>query len=454
MAFFAAHDYARVLWWPQPHVERLTIWTADRVAPGTEAPQVYDAFPRVFGSRVPMQAAAGAALWTISAGLTRHEPRPQSLAARALGALYRGFVPRGEAQDFAGLWHHTLPLDDQIDERWMPVSFIEFWIARADASEALARLARVFADQGYGATNSFACELYPACASAAWLHPGHGRESLRINLFWLEGRPEVLRAEWFERIHAALADLDLRLHWGKYIGGQADRLEALAASYPRRAAFLELRERYDPEGLFYTPYWRRRLGLELEAGSETPQPTQQTSASPRRAPPLLVHPLVLHLDPADEALLVEAEEHLHASAVVPAAADVVDRNYTHLVDARAWLPQFRGLRWREGTTLEPGACFDEFFTFMTIRVRTLGYEPGSRWVATFIATSLPLGSRVIEAFDFEPLGPATTRVRWHVAFDPPPLLRPGFGLVAPRFEAWMQSSIESLAAYHDAQPRT
>jgi FAD/FMN-containing dehydrogenase len=597
MAFFRAHDYARVLWWPQPYVDRLVVWTAEREPPSAEA-RSYQAFPTVLGSRIPMQAAAGAVLTQISKRVARDSSFGE-LSLRALAAVYRTFVPRAAAQEFAGPWHEILPLDDQIDERWMPVEFTELWIAEKHAAEALRRLARLFAGDGYAATQAFACELYPGSASEAWLDPGHRRDSLRINLFWLDCDARDPTVEWFPHLHAALAELAPRLHWGKHLARDPSLTRAVAASYPRRDEFLRLRARFDPDGLFYTDYWRAQLGLECEW---TPAPKSVVQASARlfhledatiagpvgderrvvatrslnaprervaavlrecedwprfvpgllgvtrlrehcvelefeglrvraelghtdvdtvhwtitaasvpmlaaslelalapssaRActldaitrlrlpaaldpvlgplverrvaarlaaaletlaaqldsrvpsnPPKLAFPVLFRFGPVEVALLDHATEHLRASATIWAPAELLDRSFVGFEAAERWLPQFLGVRWLDG----PEPCFDEYFTFMTLRVRTLIHDPGVRWIAACEACSLPLASRMIEELRFEPLADNRTRVDWHIAFDPPPLLRPGVGLVAPRFGAWMQRCLDGLADFHHNQ---
>jgi FAD/FMN-containing dehydrogenase len=591
MAFFRAHDYARVLWWPQPYVDRLVVWTAEREPPSAEA-RPYQAFPTVLGSRIPMQAAAGAALAQISRRLAR-DSSPSELSRRALAAVYRAFVPLTAAQEFCGPWHEVLPLDDQIDERWLPVEFSELWIAEDHASEALRRLARLFARDGYAATQAFACELYPGSASEAWLHPGHRRDSLRVNLFWLDRDGRDPSVEWFPQIHGALADLAPRLHWGKHLARDPALTRAVAHSYPRREEFLRLRARFDPAGLFYTDYWRAQLGLEHQ-WTPAPKPVARASAplfhledatiagpvgderrvvatrslaAPRERvvallrecedwptfvpglvdatrsrercveleldglrmraeldhadvdtlrwtitaasvpmlaaaslelefepsstlraiirlrfpaaldpvlgplierriaatltaalnalaaqldprapsnPPKLAAPALFRFGPVELALLDHAAEHLRASATISAPPEALDRSFVGFEAAERWLPQFLGVRWLDG----PEPCFEEYFTFMTLRVRTLIHEPGRRWVAACDACSLPLASRMIEELRFEPLTADRTRVDWHIAFDPPPLLRPGVGLVAPRFGAWMQRCLDALAEFH------
>lgn len=293
-AFLEQHDYARILWWPQPAVRRIVAWTADRIIEHDPRPaRPYHPMPLVLGSSQPAQIAGGAALWGIvhwrqlaaRVGATMPQ-RLERLAAPVIGALYRAFVDGDpdRPQEFRGAWWEILPQDTVMDERWMPTTFTEIFVPLEAAGDAMRRLDRLFADDPETAGH-FAFELYAAPASTSWMHPAAGQPSLRINVFWLMHEPRDPRDTFLPRIWEALAPLRPRLHWGKLFPHEPATM--VRDRFPRLAEFRAMREQMDPDAVFLTEWMASALdvpGAPARPKAPLPQSGTRQASQARRAP--------------------------------------------------------------------------------------------------------------------------------------------------------------------------
>jgi len=77
-----------------------------------------------------------------------------------------------------------------------------------------------------------------------WLSPQHGRDTVSLHFTWVRDQPAVEVA--VAAVEAALEPFGPRPHWGKLFRRGAHG----AGSYDRLPDFLELRERWDPDGKF------------------------------------------------------------------------------------------------------------------------------------------------------------------------------------------------------------
>lgn len=283
--FFRESPYARMLWWPQPGVDRVALWSARRMededytperAPGGAfEPKAY----RQLASSAAAQwlgEAAASAFYTMLGTLPDGTPL-ETLLEALLPHVIKLFVhddgPDG-AREFWDTWHHGLAMDNQVSSVLLPTDFSEMWFPVERATELARTLQRYFEAGGERAMGAFTYELSAARRSPFWLHPAHGRDSVRLNLWWFARNHGDPARVFYPRFWELLRGLGGRFHWGRYMPDQstpwspdaahpereswADHLRAL---YPRWGDFMRVREGLDPEGRFLTGYWRSRLGL-------------------------------------------------------------------------------------------------------------------------------------------------------------------------------------------------
>lgn len=284
--FLRRTEYARLMWWPQDGVRRVVTWQARRMVagdyeartgpPGALRPKRYSALGDVVpderlrpAANLASQAAAGLMYEAIARAkgsladpsLARRLARP-ALTGTVLPALLRRFVPLAPPQHFWDSWCRGLPMDDQISDALLPTEFTELWVPLERAGEAMRALRGHYDRHGYDATGAFICELYAAGRNAGWMHPGYGRDSLRVDLFWFGRNPGDPTRGWFVQFWELLRPFAYRLHWGKHLPADpALGRDHLRKNTPRWDDFLALRAALDPDGVFVTRYWREALGI-------------------------------------------------------------------------------------------------------------------------------------------------------------------------------------------------
>jgi len=92
-------------------------------------------------------------------------------------------------------------------------------------------------------------------ADDTWLSPAHGRDTVTLSLHQNSTLPW---SDYFRDIEPIFREFGGRPHWAKKHTARAADLEPL---YPRWRDFLRLRQEFDPEGVFLTPYLRELLGV-------------------------------------------------------------------------------------------------------------------------------------------------------------------------------------------------
>lgn len=466
--FLRTTEYARVLWWPQRGVDKLSVWQARRMTPAdyddeTGPPWAlharrYHAFDPVLGSKLPLQAAAGAALAVIGGGQAAIEAlagpmfgglgamlAEQRLTTTLSGAITNAFVPESrEPRRFWEPWWSGLAMDDGIDERLLPTSFTEVWLPLSSAGEAMARLRELFA-RDPGAAGHFVVELYASGPGEAWLSPAGDEPALRLNFFWLMRNPEDPRDRHFPKLWDALAGLGARLHWGKILPHDAAAsATALAAMYPRWTDFAKLRAELDPDDVFLTKYWSAHLGLgEAPSRPVAPLPSVSRHAS---AAGLRKWPLLFDFGPADPSLFDTATHLIDARHYIPAPIEEVAHIMWFEVTSE-WLVAHVGLDWLTEENVPKDAVVDMAFSFMTMRGKVIDLEWPRRWVAHITAGSMPLATSMIEGVELTPAVDGGTDVRWRIGYEVAPALAPINAIVKPFFQWMFTRSLQNLARY-------
>jgi xylitol oxidase len=102
----------------------------------------------------------------------------------------------------------------------------------------------------------YVAELRTVAADDLWLSGAYGEDALAIHFTWR--RDSVRVGTLAARLEQRLLPLGARPHWGKVFGATAAELAPL---YPRWSDFLELAQRFDPDGRFRNAWTERHLGL-------------------------------------------------------------------------------------------------------------------------------------------------------------------------------------------------
>ncbi len=163
-------------------------------------------------------------------------PAVNSAAARALGArtysdaAYRVF---------------TSPRRVRFKEQ-------EYAIPRAALSDVLGEVRGLFQRRGWRI--SFPIEVRVTPPDDVWLSTAYGRDSAYIAIHVYHSAPHE---QYFTDVEAVMTSVGGRPHWGKMHTRDA---AYLAASYPRMADFLAVRDLLDGERRFGNEYLRRVLG--------------------------------------------------------------------------------------------------------------------------------------------------------------------------------------------------
>ncbi|HET6983427.1 MAG TPA: D-arabinono-1,4-lactone oxidase [Myxococcaceae bacterium] len=306
--FFRENEYARLLWWPQPHVNKVEAWTGQRVPhdPDRKNPYVsfspfvqqlaHDLFLHVLNDADLRRNRGGirAVLRDLESRLEHlHWDAPRGRALHRVPhfrALRRGqwlstirpilrlipndllvggflnlFLLDESHDDLQDIWYRALPHDNQIDDNVIPVVFTEMWTDLDRSHEVMRTLKRLFKAQGLDATGTMCVEIYAAKKRTAWMSPAHDVDVLRVDPFVFgAGKRTHAQARRFFRQHwEALSRFDFRNHWGKVLPPAAGPTGVAyrKKTFPRLADFLDLRRDFDPEGVFLNDYWREHLGF-------------------------------------------------------------------------------------------------------------------------------------------------------------------------------------------------
>jgi D-arabinono-1,4-lactone oxidase len=446
--FLAQHEYARILWWPQ--VEKFVVWSARRAGPGDYdrqsgppgllRPRPYEPLPAAFGSTRPAQLLAALAMRGLDRGLV--DPR----RARK---LVEAFLPTGR-RSFFDRWDRALPMDDLVDERLLPIELAELWFPESDAAEALGRLDRFL--RRYDAAGNFAIEIYAGARSPFALAPGEGRPGLRIN-FLHDARAVVAAPTRFLPIWDLFEDLAPRLHWGKHLPPPPRTAPWIARAWPRIDDFHALRDEADPQQIFPSDYLRARFAIaEPRTAVSAPRKPVSDRVGDDRAieiggpvgKAVFRFPMPFALEPVDLAFRAEASRRMTFAVETTADPELLYDAFVDMERASEWLEHFVGfVRAGDGV----GAPFEETFTFLRFRARTLLDERPRRWAAVFEVASLPLASRMIEEIEIMRSPSGRTTFVWTFHLDPHPLARPFEAILRPLFERFFQRGLDGLARW-------
>lgn len=259
-AALARIEYLHLDWYPQAEVRRVTQWLGKRTAPSSDI-QPYKS--ELKGELLNVIAAI---VLKIASGALAIDPNG-AVAKKLVGALLRSFVPLNKKKEFSDLWYKVLPSDDQVKvDTLIKLIFTEIWLPLSQLTEAMRRLTEILSQESVA--GNFAVELYGAKQSPFWLSPSFETDVVRVDVFWWAynfGDP----AEHFSHFWNVLLELPgARLHWGKNLPSAGQQCGSVVFGpnfvrdrYGRFSDWLLMRERFDPDKLFVTDYWKSILGL-------------------------------------------------------------------------------------------------------------------------------------------------------------------------------------------------
>ncbi len=281
--FLTETPYARLLWWPQQGVDKITVWQARRMeaadylsqgvstpsgAPGSPLDLVARPYEPigVAGQRV---AHAFYSLVGLRFGHSALDRAVQAFTQVVAPTVINAFVPTNREKPtlFWDSWKDGLPMDNSSSDTLMATDFTELWIPIDRAREVMVALRDHYRDNGLSAAGTYACEIYAAKRSPFFLSPAYGHDMVRVDIFWFAynlGNPDT---EFYPQFWQLLKRFGFRPHWGKALPDPDSDcgVDYLRAQYPCWDRFMALRDELDPEQVFVSDYWKRHLGIAARA---------------------------------------------------------------------------------------------------------------------------------------------------------------------------------------------
>lgn len=197
------------------------------------------------------------------------------LVRNAFGKLLPIFQPMtqpGKETTFADWYWRSLCMDNTVSDALLGTEFTEIWVPIQHAATVMNLYQEMFEEGGDEATGYFSTEVYGGPPSQGWMHPGYTDGSdaykdgtVRLDVYWYRDNKGIPNADeaFFEQYWKVLRDngIPFRLHWGKFVPrfDFSDWAAYYQANLPRFDDFMALRAARDPDGIFFTEYWRLRL---------------------------------------------------------------------------------------------------------------------------------------------------------------------------------------------------
>jgi hypothetical protein len=189
----------------------------------------------------------------------------------ALGLLQPMTVKDGP-KTFADHYWRSLPMDNTADDVLLGTEFTEIWIPIQYTQQCMNLFNDLFNAPDSPAVGYYSTEIYGTKANSHWLSPAYsdGNDEyqdgvVRFDVFWFrgnEGQPNVedgFYRQYWDMLRAN--NIPFRFHWGKFIPAYdfQNWADFYRASWPKFDDFMRVRQERDPDGVFFTEYWRKRL---------------------------------------------------------------------------------------------------------------------------------------------------------------------------------------------------
>lgn len=158
-----------------------------------------------------------------------------------------------EQLGIAGSWEERLP---HFRMKFTPSNGeelqSEYFVAREDAYSALQALSKI---REQVAPHLFVSEVRTIAADDFWLSPCYQQDCVAFHFTWKPDWPAVQQV--LPAIEAQLTPFQPRPHWGKLFTMPAEQFQSRFEKLPD---FLELMQRYDPQGKFQNAFLKKVLG--------------------------------------------------------------------------------------------------------------------------------------------------------------------------------------------------
>lgn len=138
-------------------------------------------------------------------------------------------------------------------DAWEPLFYEMEYMMPVDAGlECLPKLRRMIQEDF--PDSEMPVELRFTAADDAFLSQNYGRDSVVLSV---TTEPEKPLRDFFDRCHALFTEYDGRPHWGKLHQTSAEHLRA---QFPKYDRFREIRQQFDPDGIFLNEYLKPLFG--------------------------------------------------------------------------------------------------------------------------------------------------------------------------------------------------
>lgn len=163
-------------------------------------------------------------------------------------------------------------------------------------------------------------------------------------------------------------------------------------------------------------------------------------------------PMPFRLEECDASLCEHAREGFVLSWDYDAPPELVHRTFLGFQGDEPWAPGLLGVEWLTQVGELNHAVMDEFYVFMSMRVRVIEHVPARRSVAVVERWSLPLARRMVQIVETTTLASGRTRLTYRVAYEVPPALRWLHPPIAAAFQRWFRLSLRGLQRYLERHP--
>lgn len=252
-------EYVHCVWFAEKGVDRVLQFKGVQVSNTLPIVPYHHVLQKTY-----MNYAAAAVLFAVN-----ELQNEDSAISNKIASFFLKLMSQLVSTPFCDHWYIALPNDDQaLIDTVIRVQFTEIWIDVQHTDLVLSALNKLFDNDPLAAGN-FGVELYGAKASPFWMSQSYGRNVIRVDPYWWEFNPTGNLHDFFTKYWNVLLTIPTaRLHWGKHFPAVGQKFgnitigpEYVQQAFPKFNEWLSLRNKYDPQQIFVTSYWRSLLGI-------------------------------------------------------------------------------------------------------------------------------------------------------------------------------------------------